>query len=201
MAAGSLLFVFCLCMISISQPQQWYQVGFNAACSYAYIHLFKLFLAQGIGLGFAIGSTYVPALGIVAHHFKRKRSLAMGIVASASSVGGVVHPIMLNQLIHGRIGFHWGVRASALLNFILLIIANCIMTSRLPPQNKSFSNQVAAWRIFFQDTVYVVATAGTFLLITGVFFPTFYLQFNAIEHGVSPVLAFYTVSHWIISGP
>ena len=39
----------------------------------------------------------------------------MGIVASGSSLGGLVHPIMLNNLFHGSqaIGFGRGVRASA----------------------------------------------------------------------------------------
>ncbi|KAH8116699.1 MFS general substrate transporter [Phellopilus nigrolimitatus] len=176
MFAGSVLFVFCLFMISISQPQKWYQ----------------LFLAQGIGLGIAIGSTYVPALGVVAHHFKRWRSLVMGVVASASSLGGVVHPIMLNKLIHGRLGFAWGVRCSAFLNLALLAVANALMTTRLPPQSKKLSHQIAYWRVFFKDRTYVVATAGTFLLITAVFFPIFYLQLDAVDHSVDQTLAFYT---------
>ncbi|KAH8108849.1 MFS general substrate transporter [Phellopilus nigrolimitatus] len=178
MFAGSVLFVFCLFMISISQPQKWYQ----------------LFLAQGIGLGIAIGSTYVPALGVVAHHFKRRRSLVMGVVASASSLGGVVHPIMLNKLIHGSLGFAWGVRCSAFLNLALLAVANALMTTRLPPQSKKLSHQIAYWRVFFKDRTYVVAAAGTFLLITAVFFPIFYLQLDAVDHGVDQTLAFYTLA-------
>ncbi|KAE9385476.1 MFS general substrate transporter [Gymnopus androsaceus JB14] len=176
--AGSLLFVFCLCMISISQAQQWYQ----------------LFLAQGLGLGIAIGAVYIPALGILSHHFLQRRSLVMGIVASASSVGGVVHPIMLNNLIHNHVGFHWGVRVSALFNFALLMVANILMSTRLPPQNKSLIKQCMAWKDFLHDKTYVIATAGTFLLITGCFFPTFYLQLDAIDHGVSTSFAFYSIS-------
>ncbi|KAL5492850.1 hypothetical protein ACEPAI_4298 [Sanghuangporus weigelae] len=179
MFAGSVLFVFCLFMISISHPERWYQ----------------LFLAQGIGLGFAIGSTYVPALGVVAHHFARRRSLVMGIVASASSVGGIVHPILLNQLIHGSAGFAWGVRASAFMNGVLLAIANLMMTTRLPNKSKqSFAELVLYWRGFFRDPSYNVACVGTFLLIAGVFYPTFYLQLMAVERGVSTTLAFYTIA-------
>ncbi|KAK0184082.1 MFS general substrate transporter [Armillaria mellea] len=64
MLAGSALLVFCLFMTSLTQEQQFWQV----------------FLAQGIGLGIAVGIVYVPALGIVSHHFKKRRSLVMGIV-------------------------------------------------------------------------------------------------------------------------
>ncbi len=42
---------------------------------------------------------------------------------------GLVHPIMLNNLLHGRLGFAWGVRISALFNLVLLIIANLLMTT------------------------------------------------------------------------
>ncbi|KAK0219063.1 MFS general substrate transporter [Armillaria fumosa] len=180
MLAGSVLLVFCLFMTSLTQEQQFWQV----------------FLAQGIGLGIAVGIVYVPALGIVSHHFKKRRSLVMGIVGSGSSIGGLVHPIMLNQFFHGPIGFRWGVRISAFFNLGLLILANALMTTRLPPRlgNVSFAQQVAYWRHFFTDKAYLAAIAGNFILFLGVYFPTFYLQLDAIGHGVNENLAFYTIA-------
>lgn len=124
----------------------------------------------------------------------------MGIVASGSSLGGVVHPIMLNSLIHGRVGFHWGVRVSAFLNLALLALANGMMSTRLPPQRKSLAREIAYWRHFFTERTYVTASAGTFLLITGVFFPIFYLQLDAVERGVDQTLAFYTVRMVTLQG-
>ena len=44
--------------------------------------LFKVFFAQGLGLGAAIGITYIPGLGVIAHYFQRRRALALGIAAS-----------------------------------------------------------------------------------------------------------------------
>ncbi|KAK0469772.1 MFS general substrate transporter [Desarmillaria tabescens] len=180
MLAGSALLVFCLFMTSLTQEQQFWQI----------------FLAQGIGLGIAVGIVYVPALGIVSHHFKKRRSLVMGIVGSGSSIGGLVHPIMLNRFFHGSIGFRWGVRISAFFNLGLLILANALMTTRLPPRlgDVSFAKQVAYWRHFFTDKAYLIAIAGNFILFLGVYFPTFYLQLNAIEHGVNENLAFYTIA-------
>lgn len=41
---------------------------------------------------------------------------------------------MLNQLIHhSSTGFPWAVRATGFLSVALLVIANCIMTTRIPP--------------------------------------------------------------------
>ena len=151
-------------------------------------------MAQGIGLGLATGLTYIPALGVVAHHFNRRRALVMGIVASASSLGGIVHPIMLNQLIHGSVGFAWGVRISAFLNCSLLLIANMLMTTRLPPKAaQTFTQQLSYWKGFFKDTTFVTACAGTFLFVLGVFFPMFFIQLEAVDRGVSETLAFYMV--------
>lgn len=117
----------------------------------------------------------------------------MGIVASGSSLGGVVHPIMLNQLFHSRVGFHWGVRISAFFNLGLFILANSMMSTRLPPQQKKLTDLMSYWGAFLRDKSYVAATAGTFLLILGVFFPTLFLQLDSIKHGINVNLAFYTV--------
>ena len=92
----------------------------------------QVFLSHGLGVGLGAGLAFVPSMSIVAHHFARRRTLAMAIAASGSSLGGVLHPIMLNNLIHGSIGFANGVRASAGTCLGLLLIANMIMRKRLP---------------------------------------------------------------------
>jgi len=56
-------------MLSLAQPHHFYQN----------------FLAQGVGMGFAMGMMFMPALGIPSHYFKRRRALAMGIVLSGES--------------------------------------------------------------------------------------------------------------------
>ena len=70
-------------------------------------------------------------MSVLSHHFLRRRALAVGIAFTGSSVGGIVFPIMLNNLIHGRVGFAWGVRAAAFMTLGLLIIANMCMTTRI----------------------------------------------------------------------
>lgn len=151
----------------------------------------QLFLVQGTGLGLSIGSTYVPALGAVAHNFAPRRSLVMGIFASASSLGGIAHPIMLNQLIRGSVGFAWGV---PLTNGALLAVAHLMMTTCLPAKPKqSFADMMPHLRGFFRDPTYNLACLGTFLLIAGVFYPTYYLQLMVVIRGVFTTVAFYTV--------
>jgi MFS family permease len=101
--------------------------------------------------------TYVPCLGIIAHHFQKRRALAMGIVASGSSVGAIIHPIMLNHLFHSSVGFHNGVRASAGLNLGLLGFAVLLMRTRFPPQKAGNAVPIAD---FVRDIPYAVTALG-----------------------------------------
>lgn len=120
----------------------------------------------------------------------------MGISCAAVSVGGLVHPIMLNLFFHGKIGFRWGVRISAFFNLGLLILGNLLMSTTLPPNRHggSFAKQVAYWKRFFLDKAFVVATFSIFVLYCGLYFTTFFLQFDAIAIGLSENFAFYTIS-------
>jgi len=115
----------------------------------------------------------------------------MGVVACGTALGAVLHPIMLNQLFHGRAGFHNGVRISAALNTCLLLVANIIMRTRLPPVKNSGSLQLLE---FARDPPYVAIATGSLLVVCGLFFPSFFLQLDAIKHGVDPMLSFYFLS-------
>jgi len=82
-----MLFEFCLFMISISKPEQYYQVIglYHLKSGAVSLTNPKLFLAQGLGMGIAIGTMYVPALGILSHYFQKRRALAIGLVTSVGS--------------------------------------------------------------------------------------------------------------------
>ena len=43
---------------------------------------YQLILSQGVGVGIGSGFLLVPALSIQSHHWRRKRSLIMGLVLS-----------------------------------------------------------------------------------------------------------------------
>jgi hypothetical protein len=66
MITGSVLFSFCLFMLSITKEGQFYQI----------------FLTQGVGLGLAVGLLYVPALGVISQYFLRRRPFVLGIGTS-----------------------------------------------------------------------------------------------------------------------
>ncbi|EPS93825.1 hypothetical protein FOMPIDRAFT_1033567 [Fomitopsis schrenkii] len=182
---GTVLLVFCLMMLSLADPTKYYQ----------------LLLSQGIGVGIASGALLVPALSIQSHHWRRKRSLVMGIVLCGSSVGGIIYPIMLNRLFHNGIGFAWGVRAAGFMTLGLLSIANLTLRTRLPnarQRRKAATPEkavsAAKIRDILTDVPYLFMNVGGFLGLWGAFFPYFYLQLWVTRHGLSTTLAFYTIA-------
>lgn len=173
---GSFLQSFSLFMLSLAKPDQYYQI----------------FLAQSLGSGIAVGMLHVPSLAVISHHFKRKRTLVMTFVTLGSSLGAIIYPIMLNNLFNGRIGFANGVRASAGLTSVLLLVACLCMRTRLDPPRTPVS-YIAAARKCFRDVPFIFAIVGVFLFETGLFYPTSYLQLDSIKHGVSTDFSFYSL--------
>lgn len=176
MIAGSLLQSFSLFMLSLSKPDQYYQI----------------FLAQGLGSGIAAGLMFVPSTAIVAHYFRRKRTLVLTFVASGSSLGATIHPIMLNNLLNGPVGFSNGVRASAGLISALLLIACLCMRTRLDPPTTPV-NYIAAARKCIRDVPFILMIAGGFLFQIGFYYPMFFFQLDSIKHGISVTFSFYSL--------
>ncbi|TFK45004.1 major facilitator superfamily domain-containing protein [Crucibulum laeve] len=199
--AGALLSSFSLFMLSLTQPHHYYQA----------------FLTQGIGLGLGTGLLYVPSMAVISHYFDRRLALAMSVASSGISLGAVVHPIMLNNLlnIHPRGGgegeermrrqFGNATRASAGLVVGCLGLACLLMRPRLSVVGVRKGGQKKAggegeWRMFTtkirkfsKDGAYVAATLGLTIFSLGFYFPIFYLQLNAITHGLNKTFAFYAL--------
>ncbi|KAJ7921141.1 major facilitator superfamily domain-containing protein [Mycena leptocephala] len=123
--------------------------------------------------------------------FQKRHALAMAIVASGSSLGAVVHPIMLNNTLQS-LGFENAVRASSALVSGLLIVACLLMRPRLQPS----PTHLPFWRSlqrFARDKSYVFTIVGISTYFVGVYFPLFFLQLDAVKHGINQKLSFYSL--------
>ncbi|KAJ7458201.1 hypothetical protein FB451DRAFT_1564038 [Mycena latifolia] len=86
LVASSLIYCAALCPLSLAKPNQYYLACLpHAGCR------------PGLGL------TFLPALDTATHHFARRRGLAIGLMTSGASIGGIVFPLVLNRLLftHG----------------------------------------------------------------------------------------------------
>ena len=90
-------------------------------------------LAQGVAFGIASSSIPLPALVLATQWFSSKRGLATGIAAAGRSLEGVIYPFMVPRLISSN-DFPAAVRWTALMQSILLIIANMLVNTPFEPK-------------------------------------------------------------------
>ncbi|KAF3906053.1 hypothetical protein ABW21_db0207161 [Orbilia brochopaga] len=149
---------------------------------------YQFLLCQGILGGICQGALFTPALGVVGQYFFLKRGAAMGLVVAGSSLGGVILPIMIANLIK-ETTFGWTVRAIGFLFAGLLWIACITVKERLPHRTGTFFLPKA-----FKDPVYVLFVAGNFFALWGMFTPFFFIPSFALKLGMSSTMSVYLVS-------
>ncbi|KAF1832297.1 monocarboxylate permease-like protein [Decorospora gaudefroyi] len=169
---GSFLHIFGLMMTSLSS--EYYQ----------------FFLAQSVVSAIGCSLLFFPTLTAVGSYFVRHRALAFGIVVSGSSIGGVILPIMVTHLIPS-IGFGWAMRSTAFLLLGLLVIANIILKSRLPPPKRAF--QPKEFVKPFTELPFRLLALCAFFTYLGGFLPITFLIVQAREVGMSEELSSYLI--------
>lgn len=151
---------------------------------------YQLFLTQGFLFGVGIAFVVLPAMTTISYYFSASRGLAMGIIISGSSVGGVIWPIALHRLL-SQISFGWTIRITAFIMMPLLGIA--CLTIRRPDE---FANHPKATSDFswMKSPTLLSLAIGLFFVYLGLFSPFFYITSWMISLGLDPSLAFYMVS-------
>lgn len=132
-----------------------------------------LFITQGFLFGLGCAITLLPAFATVPRWFVKGRGLAMGIVVSGSSLGGVIWPIVLRRLLYNpSIGFGWAVRISTFIMLPLLLIA-CV-TIKLPKTTKAMGHGKPDLSIV-KNPVLIILAISLFFVYLGLFSPFFYI--------------------------
>ena len=128
-----------------------------------------------------------PGMAAIGQYFNKKRGAAMGIAVAGSSLGGVILPIALNNMLYNpRLGFGWTVRIIGFIMSAILIPSAAGIRARLPPRKDKFFLPSA-----FKEVHLCLLSGACFLVVIGVFTPILYLPTYAVEHGMSTRLALY----------
>ena len=130
----------------------------------------QLFLAQGICTGIGNGLLFCPALALLSTYFTTKRAVAIGIAASGTATGGLVFPVIVQQLLP-KIGLPWTVR---ILGFVMLAVqatSLAFLRTRLPPRK---TGSLVEWSAF-TELPYLLFSIGMFLCFWGLYFAFYYL--------------------------
>ncbi|KAI0763860.1 monocarboxylate permease [Trametes elegans] len=173
---GSVITVFSLMMVSLCQKDQAYQV----------------FLSHGVLFGIGIALLFNPAVAVLGHWFRKRRALAIGVTTGGSATGGVLLPIILEQLIPA-VGFGWAVRIVGFVLLACLAVSCATIRTRLPLSGH-ISFRTAIDFGGFRDARYSLAALGSFLLFYVFFIPYFYIQIYANYRGVDPRIAKYLLA-------
>ncbi len=64
----------------------------------------QLFLTQGVLSGLGAGIYFTPAVSLISTYFDKRRGLAVGLVTTGNSAGGIVYPLIVRELIP-KLGF------------------------------------------------------------------------------------------------
>jgi MFS family permease len=130
----------------------------------------QLFLCQALCMGLANGLHFTPAMGLAATYFVKKRSLVLGIGALGSCTGGLVFPIIIQQLLP-RIGFGWTLRVIAFIMVTTNAITLAFYRTRLPPRK---TGPLVEWAAL-KEPPYVLYCIASFLFFWALYFAFFFV--------------------------
>ncbi|KIW66140.1 hypothetical protein PV04_08342 [Phialophora macrospora] len=153
--------------------------GFIAA-SFA-SRVWHLILSQGVLVGVGVGFVYVPSIAVLSQWFARRRSLANGISAAGSGIGGLASSFAAGAIID-HLGVAWALRITGAAALVALLLAATFIRDRnsvIQPRQHPFDRRLA-WRA---DVVLLLSWA--FLSMLG-YIPLLYsLSDFAISIGLS----------------
>lgn len=165
--AGTVIYVFGLMMTSLAT--EYYQI----------------FLAQSIVASIGSSAIFHCSMSSLVTWFFKRRAAALGIMASGSSLAGVVLPIMMDHLIK-QIGFPWTIRIIGFIFLALLSISCLTIKARFPPKPRPFVLQ--EYLDTFKDTKMVLTVLSGFFFMWGMFLPFNYILLQAKAAGMNPTL-------------
>lgn len=136
----------------------------------------ELFLAQGLCQGIGCGLTFAPTIAHVSTYFSKKRMLALASAACGGATGGVIFPLIAQQLMP-KIGFGWTVRAMGLVVLVASAIILLLVRPRLPPRK---SGALVDWAAF-KEATYVLFGISMFFTLWATYFAYDYVSFLSIH--------------------
>lgn len=150
----------------------------------------QVILAQSLCIGVGTGCLYIPSIAIIPEYFSKRKALAMGIVSSGSSFGGVIYALMFQGLVP-HVGFGWTTRIMGFTSLVTISIS-CLLLRRRTAATKIRS---LLDRQALKERSYIIYCFGMCMSYIGFFAPIFYLQSYSLSHGLQgQAVALYLVA-------
>ncbi|GFF56706.1 hypothetical protein IFM51744_08976 [Aspergillus udagawae] len=152
---------------------------------------YQFVLSQGLCCAIGFGLVFTPALAVQSQWFLKKRGFVVGLVMSGQNIGGVIWPVVVDQLInHRQVSLGWTLRTIGFMQLFLMVIATLLVSPRFPqiPQEQVPVKQ------FLTDKRTALFTLSTLTIFFAIYIPYFYITPYAMQWGVSLSMAFYLSS-------
>ncbi|KAK9848738.1 hypothetical protein MYU51_015519 [Penicillium brevicompactum] len=132
----------------------------------------QIFLAQAVCMGLGNGLTFSPGLSVMSSYFARHRAVAVGIAAAGAATGGMVYPVIINQMIYEQhVGFGWTVRAAGLVMLVTQVPGLFLFKPRFKAHS---TGPLVDWTAF-KEKSFVFFALSMFFNFWGLYFAFFYL--------------------------
>lgn len=105
-----------------------FQTGGFIAASFATL-IWHLYLTQGVLVGFGVDFTYIPSIAILSQWFSKRRSLANGISAAGSGIGGLIFALAVRAAI-SSISLRWSLRMTGMVSGLVNVMATIAIRTR-----------------------------------------------------------------------
>lgn len=136
----------------------------------------QLFITQGLLIGIGGGIFFCPVIGLLSTYFSKHRGLAMGLATTGNSTGGIIFPVIVQQLLP-KIGFAWTVRVLGFVNLVSLVLVIAFTKPRLPPRT---SGPVIEWAAA-KDVPYALYVLAVCLMIAAIYWMFYYVSNDLAE--------------------
>lgn len=150
-----------------------------------------LIVTQGIFYALGGSIAYAPCILLMEEWFDRRKGLAFGVMWAGTGIGGVVLPIVMEQLL-GKYGFRITLRGFAVVLFILTAPLVYFVKPRVPIADNRPSPPAPNFRFMFTSTFAIFEFCNTVEAL-GFFLPSIYLPTYAGMIGASTSLQALTV--------
>ncbi|CAG8918133.1 unnamed protein product [Penicillium salamii] len=101
-----------------------------------------IMLSQGVCFGWGMGFLFVGSVGIAPQWFNKRRSVAMGITAAGSGLGGLIYSLAVGAIIP-RYGLGWAFRILG----IISCVVNLVCCNLLRDRNKAVGSRFTAFHL------------------------------------------------------
>ncbi|KAF7539724.1 hypothetical protein G7Z17_g12377 [Cylindrodendrum hubeiense] len=148
----------------------------------------QLLLAQGICQGLGSGIIFAPTVANMSTYFTRKKTLAISLAACGGTSGGMVFPLIAQQLLP-KIGFQWTMRVMGLVVSTAAIITISLVRTRLPPRKAGPLVELAA----FKERTYSLFAIGMFFTLWATYYVYIYARAYALDVLDAPSSTSFTI--------